>query len=74
MLAHEIADTAAQRDASEADGAGVTEADAEAVRAGGSRELDRGRAGLGPRRLLRDVDLDAPHVLQVEHDPAVREA
>src|SRR5439155_22602125 len=73
VLAHEIADTATQRDATEADGAGVAEADAEAVRARGGRELDRGPAGLGPRRPRRDVDLDAPHVVQVEDDPALRE-
>ena len=53
VLADQVADAAAQRDAADADRAGVAEADGEAMRADGGRELGGGQAGLGPGRAPR---------------------
>ena len=58
VLAHEVADAAAERDPADADRAGVAEADGQAVLAERRGELRRGQAGLGPRRPAVDVDVE----------------
>src|SRR5690606_33629002 len=46
----------------------------EATRRGSPRVLASGQASLGPGRALDRVDFQLAHVLQVEHDAAIREA
>src|SRR5439155_18116941 len=70
-LAAEIADAAAEGDTADADGAGVAEADREAVRAEGGGELGRGESGLGPCDAVLDVDVQSLHRREIEDDPAL---
>ena len=74
VLARQVADAAAQREAAEADRPGVAEADREAVLRGRGGELAGGQPGLGPRGAAVDVDVDARHVAQVDDDAAVGRA
>jgi hypothetical protein len=74
VLPDEVADPAAGRDPADADGAGVAEADRETVGIGGGRDVDGRRAGLGPGRPRRRVDLDLVHVAEVDDDAAVGSA
>ena len=74
VLADEETDSAAERDAADADAAGVAEADGKSVLPGRLGELARGRAGLGPRGAGRRVDVDPVHLPEVEDDTAVAAA
>ena len=67
VLAHEVADAAAERDATDADGAGIAEADGEALLCGGARDFGRGEAGLRVGRALDRVDLEPLHLAEVEN-------
>ena len=69
ILAHEVADAASQRDSPNAYRAGVPKARREAVGSDCGRVLARGQASLGPRGSPFDVDLEALHAPEVEHDP-----
>ena len=60
VLAHQPADTAAQCQAADADGSGVTERRREAVGRGRVRVLAGGQARLGPREAPIDVDVETP--------------
>ena len=71
---HEIADAATQRDTAYPDRARIAEADGQAVRARGSRELRRGQARFGPCRPPGDIDIDGLHVRDIEHDAALGHA
>ena len=71
VLAHEIADPAAERDPADAHRPGVTEADGQAVLGCRRRDLGRGEAGLGSRDARLRIDLDALHLAKVDHDAAV---
>ena len=75
VLAHEVADAAAERDPADADRAGVAEPGRQAV-LGGGRRVRRRRSGRPPAQAVRavDVDVERVHVAQVEHDPAVDDA
>ena len=74
VLAHEVADAAAEGEAADADGAGVAEADAEPVLRGRDGDLAGRRAGLGPGRARVGVDLDGLQQREVENDPALADA
>src|SRR5918994_7004447 len=69
MLAHEVADAAAQRDPPDTYRASVPEARREAVGARRSGVFPRGQAGLGPRGAPLEVDLERLNLREVEHDP-----
>ena len=71
VLADEEADAAAERDAADADRAGVAEAGGEPVRAGGGGVLARGQAAAGPGGAAREVDVELAQAANVEHDAAV---
>ncbi len=74
MLAHEVADPAAEGDASEPDRARVAEPDREAVGGGSRRELPGRQAGFGPCGPSFDVDLEPLHIPQVQDHASVRAA
>ena len=74
VLADEEAHSAAQRDAADADRAGVPETGREPVLRGRHRVLARGQTGLRPRRALAVVDGERPHLGQVDHDAPVGHA
>ena len=74
VLADEEADTAAERQAGDADGAGVAERGGKAVRRGRCRVLARGQAGLGPRRSSLGIDMEPLHAREIEHDPVIDSA
>ena len=74
LLADEIPDAAAGRQPADTDGAGVPEADGQAVRGRGVRDLACRQARLGPRDLLARVDLQSLHQREVEDDPSVADA
>ena len=71
VLAHEPADAAAEREAGDADGAGVTERGRKPVGRGRERVLAGGQARLRPGRPSLDIDVEPLHVRDVEHDPAI---
>ena len=71
VLADEEADPAAERDAADADRAGVAEAGGEPVLAGGGRVLAGGEAAAGPGGAARKVEVEPAQAAQVEHDAAV---
>ncbi len=71
VLADEVAHAASERDPPDPHRPRVAEPDPQAVRVGGVRELERGEAGLRPRRSSLGVDLDRSQVGEVDHDPAV---
>ena len=69
VLADEVAHAASERDPADPDRARVAEPDPEAVFRSGGREPDGGQPGLGPCRSCFDIDLERPHVGEVDHDP-----
>src|SRR5204863_7859773 len=71
VLAGQVADAAAQREAADPYRTGVAEAHRETVLSGRSGELGGGEAGLGPGRAASDVDVDRRHVAQVDDQPVV---
>ena len=58
VLADEETDAAAERNAADADAAGIAEADGKTMFAGRLGERARGRAGLRPRGARGGVDVD----------------
>lgn len=74
VLADEISDPAPERDAADPDRARVAEPDGKAVRTDCVGELAGREARLCPDRAPLDVDLDALHLREVQHDPCVRRA
>lgn len=74
VLAHEIAGTAAEGDPADADGRRVAEADGEAVRRSGSRDLAGGESAAGAHDAFVRVDLERGQPAQVEHDAPVAHA
>ena len=74
MLAHEIADAAAEREPADPDGGCVAEAGGETVRRGGDRDLARGEAARRMRDAAGGVDLESGEAGQVEHDPSLARA
>jgi len=74
VLAEEEPDAASQGDPADPYRAAVVEAGSEAARPGRRRVLARGLSGLGPRGKSFGIDLQLPHVREVEHDPAVGDA
>src|SRR5205823_13496300 len=71
VLAYEVADAAAERQAPDPDRAGVAEPDRELTRLRGGRQLAGGQAGLRPCDLFVGIDLERLEARQVEHDPAL---
>ena len=67
----QVADPAAQRDAADAHGARIAEADHEVLRGRRPGQLLRRNAGFGPHGFLGRVDLDRLHVAQIDDDAAV---
>ena len=67
VLAHQVADASAQRQAADADGGGIAEADDQAVLLDGTGHLTGGEAGPGPHGARLGVDVDAVEVTQVQH-------
>ena len=74
VLAHHVADAAAEREPADPDRAGVAEADAQPVRGRRRGHLARGEAGLRPRSALLGAELHALQRREVEDDPAVARA
>jgi len=74
MLSDEEADTAAERDAADADGTGVAEPDDESMFGSRLGDLECSRACFDPRGACNGIDLDLRHVAQVEDHAAVRRA
>ncbi len=74
VLARQEADAAGERDAADADGAGVAEAGREPVLARRDGVVAGGQAGPGPGGALLGVDLEAAEVGEVEHDAALGDA
>ena len=74
MEAAEEADASAERDPADPDGRGVAEAGGEAVLADGVRVLAGRQPGLGPGGARLGVDLDSPHVAEVDHDAVLDQA
>ena len=74
MEAAEVADAATQRDAADADGAGVPEPGRETVLDRRGRVLNCGQAGFRPGSPVRGVDLEALHVMEIDDDAAVDRA
>ena len=74
VLAHEIADAAAEGDPTDADGARVAEPDGEPVRGEGGRQLAGRETRSGPGGPAGNVDVEIRQAAQVEQDPAVRRA
>ena len=73
-LPHEKANAAAQGDATDADGAGVAEADDEPVLGERFGDLDGRGSRLDPRGARVGVDIDFRHPTQVDHEPAISRA
>ena len=71
VLAHEVADASAERDAADPHGRGVAEADDESLGLGTPRHLARSQPGLGPDPSLLGVELERLPVAEVEQDAAV---
>ena len=74
VLADEVADAAAQREAADPDRAGVAEADRQAVRGRRLGHLAGREPGLRPGSAAFRIDLDRLHVAQVDHDAALGHA
>ncbi len=74
VLAHEIADAAAQRDAADAHRTRIAKPDREAMRARRGGDFRRRQARFGPHGRSIDIDLQPLHARQVEHDAAIRNA
>ena len=74
VLADQPTDAAAERQAGQADAAGVAEWRREPVGTRRRGVLARGQAGLGPRETPLGVDVQALHAAQVEDDPALARA
>ena len=74
VLADEVADAAAQRDPADPDRAGVAEPGREAVGCRRGRVFAGGQPRLGPGGAAFGIDLQRPHVREVEHDPPVGDA
>jgi len=72
VLAHEIADAAAERDAANADTGGIAEADDQPVLFHRPGQLARGEAGPGPDRAGVVVDRDGSEIAQVDEQARVR--
>ena len=71
VLAHQVADPAAERESADADGASVAERNREALLGELRRDRSGGQPALGPRGAGIGVDLQPVHVAQVEHDAAI---
>ena len=69
VLAHEVADAAAERDPADPDRAGVAEAGRQAVRADALGVLGGGEPGLGPGGAPVDIDVELGEAAQVETMP-----
>ena len=74
VLAHEEADAAGERDAADADGAGVAEARREPVLARCDGERAGGEARARPGRAPGGVQLERAQRREVDHDAAVADA
>jgi hypothetical protein len=73
VLADTEADTAAQR-APDPDRAGVTKPGGEAAGSGSRRVFARRQPRLGPGGASLAIDVERPHLREVEHDPTFRGA
>src|SRR6185436_6114853 len=73
-LANEKSDAAVERDAAHTDGAGVAEADDQAVLRERFGDLKSGRSGSDPRGARAGVDLDLREIAQIDDESAVRGA
>jgi hypothetical protein len=71
VLSDEPADPSAQREPCDANRPGVAEPGCQSVTRGLDGVLPGGKAGLRPSALTNRVDVQATHVSQVEHEPAV---
>ena len=74
VLAHHVADAAAQRQAADADGGGIAEADDEAVLLDRAGHFAGGEAGAAPGGARRRVDVDAVQAADVDNDAAFGDA
>jgi len=74
VLADQEADPTAQGDPADPHRAGVAEPGRQAMLAGGGGVVAGCQSGLGPGGACRDVDVQGPHVAEVEHDAAVADA
>src|SRR5690606_20680360 len=74
VLAHEVTDPAAGREAAHADGVGVTGGEGQAVGVGRAGEVAGGRAGLDARGPGGRVDLDPLHPREVDDERVVDDA
>jgi len=74
VLAHEVADAAAQGETADPDRGGVPERDREPVPAGSHGDLSGSQAGLRGGDAGVAVDLECGQAREVEHDPALADA
>src|SRR5690606_21423846 len=74
VLAYKVPDPTAQRDSANPDRGGIAEPGREAMRSHCHGVFTRGQTRLSPRRAPFDIDLQGPHVREIDHESPVGHA